>query len=62
LFRPTDNKKAAKKLLPKDGKEWCNDDEATPDEQYLAQCSQVEVAVSLVDETGKCFKESRQKN
>jgi hypothetical protein len=34
-------------------------DEATPEEYYLAQCSQVDVAVSLVDETGKSFKESR---
>jgi hypothetical protein len=37
-------------------------DEATPEEHYLAQCSHVDVAVSLVDETGKSFKESRQKN
>jgi hypothetical protein len=34
-----------------------NNDEATPEEHYLAQCSQVDVAVSLVDETGKSFKE-----
>jgi hypothetical protein len=60
LFRPTtDNKQAAKKRLPKDGKEWSQLDEAIPDELYLAQCSQVDVAVSLVDETGKSFKESR---
>jgi hypothetical protein len=39
-----------------------NNDEATQEENYLAQCSQVDVAVSLVDETGKSFKESRQKN
>jgi hypothetical protein len=62
LFRPTDNRKAAKKLLLKDGKEWSQLDEAIPEELYLAQCSQVDVAVSLVDETGKSFKESRQKN
>jgi hypothetical protein len=39
-----------------------NNDEATPEEYYLAQRSQVDVAVSLVDETEKSFKESRQKN
>jgi hypothetical protein len=59
LFRPTDNKQAAKKLLRKDGKEWSQLDEAIPEERYLAQCSQVDIAVSLVDETGKSFKESR---
>jgi hypothetical protein len=62
LFRPTDIKQAAKKLLPKDGMEWFQLDEAIPEEHYLAQCSQVDVAVSLVDETGTSFKESRQKN
>jgi hypothetical protein len=62
LFRLTDNNQAAKKLLPRDGKEWSQVDEAIPEEPFLAQCSQVDVAVSLVDETGKSFKESRQKN
>jgi hypothetical protein len=30
-----------------------NNDQATPEEHYLVQCSHVDVAVSLVDETGK---------
>jgi hypothetical protein len=55
LFRPTDNKQAAKKLFPRDGKVWSQLDAAIPEELYLAHCS-------LVDETGKSFKESRQKN